>query len=341
MSTVQLPTATLAYPDRSTGLMIFGIVQILLGCLCGLMVLMMVVVMMLGPMAKAPQAQAMNPQMMIPSMVFNLLLAVSFIWLGIGSIRARRWAWTLTVVLSWMWLIMGVAGFIGFVFFAGPAMRAAMEQQGQAKMPPEAIMAMRIISGAVLACIYILLPALFLLGYHRASVRATCQRRNPQSCWTDRCPMPVLALSILSALSVVSMSSMAAYGWVMPVFGVMLSGATGAAVILLLTLVLAYLAWGTYRLQMAAWWGMLLLSIVGSLNMVAFPPPDLMKMYEKMQMPAAQLEMMRKSGMIEMMSRWMPWMGLIGGVLWLGYLLYVRRYFVRNREEKKAGSQVG
>ena len=75
--------------------------------------------------------------------------------------------------------------------------------------------------------------------------------------------------------------------------------------------------------------------------MVAFPPPDLMKMYEKMQMPAAQLEMMRKSGMIEMMSRWMPWMGLIGGVLWLGYLLYVRRYFVRNREEKKAGSQVG
>ena len=71
MSTVQLPTATLAYPDRSTGLMIFGIVQILLGCLCGLMVLMMVVVMMLGPMAKAPQAQAMNPQMMIPSMVFN------------------------------------------------------------------------------------------------------------------------------------------------------------------------------------------------------------------------------------------------------------------------------
>jgi len=34
--------------------------------------------------------------------------------------------------------------------------------------------------------------------------------------------------------------------------------------------------------------------------------------------------------MMEMMSRWMPWMGLVGGAVWLGYLLYVRRYFVRN-----------
>ena len=31
--------------------------------------------------------------------------------------------------------------------------------------------------------------------------------------------------------------------------------------------------------------------------------------------------MMRKSGMIEMMSRWMPWMGFVGGAVWLGYLL--------------------
>ena len=50
----------------------------------------------------------------------------------------------------------------------------------------------------------------------------------------------------------------------MPLFGVFVSGAAGAAVILLLALVLAYLAWGTYRLRMAAWWGMLLLWIVGT-----------------------------------------------------------------------------
>jgi hypothetical protein len=54
-------------------------------------------------------------------------------------------------------------------------------------------------------------------------------------------------------------------------------------------------------------------------------------MYEKMRMPAAQLEMLRKSGLIEALSRWMPWMGLVFGVIWLGYLLYVRRYFVGER----------
>ena len=336
MSTAQPPAATPALPDRSTRLMLFGIFQILLGCLCGLMGLMMVVVSVLGPMVKAagaPQGEAINAQMMIPAMVLYLAMAVALIWLGVGSIRARRWAWTLTVVVSWMWLIMGVIGCVVFVLFAGPMMSAAIEQQPKMKMPPQALVIMRIITGAVLACIYILLPAIFVIFYHRESVRATCQRRDPQVRWTDRCPMPVLALSILHASgAALYMPSTAAYGFVMPVFGVFLSGAAGAAVILLLTLAMAYLAWGTYRLQMAAWWGTLLLWIVGILNMVAFSQTGLMEMYEKMRMPPAQLEMIRKSGLIEMMSRWMPWMGLVGGAAWLGYLLYVRRYFVRNVE---------
>jgi hypothetical protein len=109
------------------------------------------------------------------------------------------------------------------------------------------------------------------------------------------------------------------------------------AVILLLTFVLAYVAWGTYRLQTAAWWGALLLTIAGTVNMVlTFSKNNLMEMYEKMNMPAAQLEMIRKSGMVESMSHWAPWIGLVGGALWLGYLLYVRRYFVG---EKNVGQQ--
>jgi hypothetical protein len=273
----------------------------------------------------------MNLQMMIPCIAFYLVLGVAFIWLGVGSIRARRWAWTLTVLLSWMWLIMGVIGFVGFVCLAGPMMSAAMAQQ--AKMPPQALVMMRIIMGVVIACIYILLPALFLVFYHHESVRATCQRRDPQIRWTDRCPMPVLALSIFFALTAAfCVPSMAVYGGVVPVFGVILSGAAGAAVTLLLTLAMAYLAWGTYRLQMAAWWGTLVILILGTLNMLAFSETGLMEMYEKMRMPAAQLEMIRKSGMIELMSRWMPWMGLVGGAVWLGYLLYIRRYFVRNAQ---------
>jgi hypothetical protein len=325
MSLAQPPATTPTLPDRSTWLMLFGSFQILLGCLCGLMGLMMVFMPALGPMAGAPQGQATNAQM-IPAAAFYLVLTVAFVWLGIGSIRARRWAWTLTVVLSWMWLIMGGVGFVFVMLIAGPMMSAAMEQQ--AKMPPQALVIMQIVTGSCVGCIYIFLPALFLVFYQRESVRATCQRRDPQVPWTDRCPMPVLALSILFAWSALCMPATAATGFVIPVFGVILSGAAGAAVILPLTLVVAYLAWGMYRLQMAAWWGTLLLFIVGILNMVTFSRTGLMEMYKKMQMPAAQLEMIRKSGMIEAISRWMPWMGLVGGIVWLGYLLYVRSYFV-------------
>ena len=65
---------------------------------------------------------------------------------------------------------------------------------------------------------------------------------------------------------------------------------------------------------------------------VTFSRTDLMQMYEKMGFPPEQLEMMRKTGIVELMSRWGPWMGLVGGAGWLGYLLYVRRYFVISRE---------
>ena len=37
MLTSQPPTNTSVYPDRSTRLMLVGIFQVLLGCLCGLM----------------------------------------------------------------------------------------------------------------------------------------------------------------------------------------------------------------------------------------------------------------------------------------------------------------
>jgi hypothetical protein len=308
--------------------MLVGILQVLLGCLCGLMAMMMAALSSLGPVAGAPQGQAMNRQMVLAGVVFYLPLAVAFIWLGIGLACARRWAWTLTVVLSWMWLIMGVVACVTSVFFMG-RMTSAIAQQG--KLPPEAIMAIETITGVILVCVYVLLPGVFLGLCHHESVRATCQRRDPKIRWTDRCPMPVLALSIMLAVGVVSMSWVIPYGCVMPLFGVFLSGAKGAVVILLITLVLAYLAWGTYRLQMAAWWGTLLLWIAGGLNMVmTFSRIDLEELYEKVGMPADQLEMMRKMGFFESMARWAPWLGLVGGAAWLGYLLFVRRYFVRS-----------
>ena len=250
MSIAQPPITTPAFPDRSTRLMLFGLLQILLGCLCGLLAVMMVVGYALGTMAGGPQGAAIDARSMIPAVAVYLVFALGSIWLGVGSILARRWAWTLTVVLSWIWLVMGAVGFAAFLLLVGPMMSATMAQQ--ANMPPQARVVIHLIAAAVAACIYILLPAVFVVFYHREAVRATCLRRDPRIRWTDRCPMPVLALSILLALSVVSMPSALVYGPVMPLFGVYVSGPAAMAVILLVVAAMAYCAWGAYRLKMPA-----------------------------------------------------------------------------------------
>jgi hypothetical protein len=118
-----------------------------------------------------------------------------------------------------------------------------------------------------------------------------------------------------------------------PLFGVFITGAARAVVVLLIALMLAYLAWGTYQLKMAAWWGTLLLSISAGLNMVITTSRiNLIEMSEKSGTPADQLETIRKTGLVERMSDRGPWIGLVGGAGFLCYLLYVRRYFVHGGE---------
>jgi hypothetical protein len=142
--------------------------------------------------------------------------------------------------------------------------------------------------------------------------------------------MPVLALTIMLAFSALSMLSLAAMRFVVPMFGTFIAGWAGAMVAAPIAVILVYLAWGTYRLQMAAWWAALLLGIAGSLNTaVTFARADLAEMYKQQGYSADQLEMIRKMGLLEVMPTWGLWTGLLGGVAWIAYLLVVRRYFVK------------
>src|ERR1035438_2743222 len=94
------------YKDRSTGLIIFGILTLLLGCLVGLFVPLMLFGQMMA--AKAPNAPPVNHAAMLPGIAIYGLLAVTLVWLGIGSIKKRRWVRALLLIFSWSWLIMGI-----------------------------------------------------------------------------------------------------------------------------------------------------------------------------------------------------------------------------------------
>src|SRR5690348_15437184 len=78
------------YNDRSRGLVVFGVLTILLGVLSGLMIGLMLLGHALS--ARNPNAPAPSFAMILPGLLMYGGLAVVLIWLGIGSIKARRWA---------------------------------------------------------------------------------------------------------------------------------------------------------------------------------------------------------------------------------------------------------
>ncbi len=332
MSTTHPSTPVAPFRDQSTGLILFGVFQILIGCLCLLMAPCVLL-----PAFMSVQSEAMSTQMMLPGAAFYLLLAVAFITLGIGSIRARRWARALTLVFSWMWLVFGVASLVFMVLYL-PRMLAALPQQIEAaqpagtqaaQIPSQVFFMIFMVTLGTSGCLYCVLPSVFLLFYQRQAVRATCEYRNPQTCWTDRCPLPVLAVTLALAVSVISVPiSLAAFHSI-PLFGVVLSGLRAATVGLLMTVLLVWLVRGTYRLEMWSWWTLLLVFALGMASMaVTVGRLGLLPMYEQMGFPPAQLETLRKMGFDDSMGP-LGWYALPTWIAMLGYLLYLRRYFVR------------
>ena len=94
-------TSVLEFRDCKAGLVTFGIIQIVLGIFCVLMVPLMLVGAVMASSHNVGSVAPMNARMMIPGLLFYVALAAWFLWMGVGSIQARRWARALLLVISW------------------------------------------------------------------------------------------------------------------------------------------------------------------------------------------------------------------------------------------------
>jgi hypothetical protein len=303
------------------GLILFGSFQLLIAGVCALMVPVMALAMTMSRLGKAQP----NLRAVIPAVLTYAVLAAVLGTLGVGSILARRWARALTLVLSWLWLVMGMLGMAFFMFFMG----AMFEGIAPAQRPPaSALLLMRIITGGVLGCVYLVLPGAFVLFYRSPHVKATCERRNPGECWTDRCPLPVLGVSVVLGLTAFWMLWVPFYGIAIPAFGAILQGVPGGLACLGVFVASAWLARATYRLRPGAWWGCVTLVLVlGSSAVVTFLHVDLMTFYEASGLSPEELHMMRRTQIVETMP--MAAMSAVWTSVMLGYLLWVKRYFSR------------
>ena len=310
------------YKDRKVGLVLFGVIQVIIGAFCVLAVPLMLVGMLLGASVAETAGPQSSVKMMIPGLLLYLGAAVWFVWLGIGSILARRWARALILVASWLFLLCGIGGIL-FWLVLSPGLYEQMGQAGGA--PDHLLTVMRHVTSVVLAVVYILLPSAFVLFYRSRHVKATCDARDEKTRWTDRCPLPVLALVLMFALWSVSLLTPAVYNFALPFFGTIVSGGVGAVVCLVAALASGYAAWGACRLKPAAWFTALILVLsFGISSAITFSRFSLMDYYARMGFPEDQMEMFRQMK-LSTPAMIVPMFAMI--VLFLAYLLYTKRYF--------------
>ena len=325
MTDIAVAVPPAGFKDRRTGLMVFGILVIVLGCFVALMVPFMLLGQLMA--GRVPGGEAMPLRFLMPVLVMYLGLAVAFIWLGIGSVQCRRWARALLLIISWIWLLGGCVGFVAMAVilpqvFAHPA-------AGTPAIPAAVRIVVTLFTLAFCTVIYIVIPGALVFFYRSPHVKATCAARDPVPRWTDACPLPALAVSLMLGLGAVMMALMPLfYLSVVPCFGAYLTGAPAAALLLLTAAVYAFGARAVYRLHLAGWWIALLGYGLWMLSaLVTFARIGILPMYELMAFPKAQLDMFRQMGFLN--SPWLLVMMLVCWLPFLGFLVYTKKYFKR------------
>ena len=292
--------------DRSGALVFFGIIHLIGGVICLLIILATVAV------STVPQA-SIAQNLLVYAVFAAYLFAV-----GIGSIRKRRWARALALVVSWIWLISGVIS---------GAMLILVMPHIMVLVPPSAARMVTVFVTALVALIYVILPLVFILFYGRRDVRATVETNDTQVRWTDRVPLPVLGVSLVLAFGAVVLIANAARP-VIPLFGTVLSGAPATLTALALAALLAFVAVQLYRLKESAWWTLVLLQLIGGVfAALMLARTDINRVYEQMGVMTPQIRAMHLEQIFGNPLLW----GL-AAVAWIAYfafLIWIRRYFGR------------
>jgi len=308
------------FRDRSTGLVIFGIAEIAIGVFCALLIPLALVATLASEALGAAAAPELST--LIPSLVVYGLMALAFIWIGVGSIRARRWARAVMLSLAWLWLITGVLSMIAFWLLVPSWSGLA----GFADLPSETMVMVMLTTSLFLGFVYVLLPLAFVLFYRSEHVAATCQARDPGPSWVDGCPSQIVTLVLIYTISAASVQIVPAYDFAFPFFGVILDGWIGAAAWLVVLALLVVLLVGTVRRDPRAWTLAMAASLAAAVSStvhVAVVP--IASWFDRVAMTADERGMM--AAFAQPSAAVMALLSLAVWGSWIGYLLAVRRWF--------------
>jgi hypothetical protein len=316
MSGPSIVVPSAGFKDMRAGLIAFGILEIILGALCIMLALGMTLLMLwVMPQTNA----ALTPGMIIFMLAIYVGLGAVFIWLGIGSIQCRRWAHALLLMLSWSWLLAGVIGLLFNIYYIR-ALSAKDLPEGLGQLAIAVMLIFQVI-------LLVILPGAMVLFYRSPHVKATCAARDPGLRWTDRCPLPVLTSALWLAFSAVSLlAAPLIQKGVVPFFGSLVTGGAATTLQLLCAAILIYLAWGTYRLRIAAWWlTLIFFAVFSASSALTFTRVSIQELYKKLGYSEQQLDALRGIQLFSGNSA--AWWSIGFFLLFLLFMLWIRKYF--------------
>ena len=326
---------------------LFGLFGLMLCGLGALMVLQYFLISKIGGLdpKAAEEMESMQGMMGIASVV-NLIVyggtGVLMIVLAFGLFTMKRWSRPFALTLSWGWLYMGVIMMASLILMMGPMkqfMGDAMNAQiasvpaGSAPLPSmdSFFTIFMVIYLIVIFLFLVLMPALLLWLNWGSDVRRTLELHDPKPRWTDRQPVPLIGLTITAAaFALFSLPGMVMLN--QPWMSQFLPGGALRYLYFLIPFVWFYVAWGSYRGQIAAWVVALVL-LIGSATMgiLTMQHVDWAVMYQQMGMPEAEVARMA-SMVTEMFAP--KKMGILMSASMLpllAYLLWALRFFRRTR----------
>jgi hypothetical protein len=325
------------YRDRRQWLVVFGVVEILIA---SFFVLMAATMAFLLPNLPKPPGQPQLPGSFSYFIAATYLgIAAFFVVVGVGSIRSKNWARIAMIVVSSLWLVVGVMSTASAVFLMPRILqqqRAAMPPAQASQLPPNFDSMFTVIVGISTAVIMVAVPLGLLLFYCGKNVKATCQARSGIAS-TNRLPISVIILVIWFSFVALSTLASAAFFPLTALFGFIFHGTAARIVGVAFFLASAYCAWNMYKLRFQGWVAGVITSattiLSGVITLWRVNPAILVEeSYRSMGMTPEQLA----SQDLDLQSPRLFWgLGLLVSAALLALIVYTKRYFKPDQGQPK------
>lgn len=298
-------------------LIIFGVIEVLIGLLAALLLLPGLFMLFYMPSGQAATNPMFDKNMMVMFVVMFGAGAIFFIWMGIGSILTRRWARAILIVASAYGLVFGfIASAMSFI---APIVSSHAE-----KSPVNTSLLWNLFMFTVL----VVLPTIFFLFYRSQSVKSTCEQRDTIVRWTDRLPLPILAILLLLAFTAMSQTlSIFNSKHIVLFFNRLITGSPAMIVAIVEVSIYVYLTIAVYKMKRYAWLATVTVTVLDfGVQSLSYFLVNETNFLSAMGYSAVQIQKMQSTT-----NAWNnSYIGLSWSfslILWIGFLIYVRKYF--------------